>query len=183
MRSAIIFPFLLVLSACTTGPYPVSSPYFQIPPGSKLVLKQELTIPPNAGRVYIQYGKVVTPKEKDSYHAHCWFLSWEVLDTTQLIKPDTFIVTNSQQIEGVVMRDINIQLAMNGVGIGMNEGGGPMALEYSTEMNIRSDKQPAIRRFVCSHWENPLDAKHLTVAQMQKALGQIAQIQLNTAGN
>jgi hypothetical protein len=181
MRSVFILPILVSLASCSTGPYPVSSPYFQIPAGSKLVLKRELTIAPNAGRVYIQYGKVVSPKEKDNYHAHCWFLSWDVLDTAQVIKPDTFIVTKSQQLEGVVMRDTNLQFAMNRTGFGMSEGGGPMALEYSTEMSIHSDKQPAIRRFVCSHWEIPTDAKHLTVAQMQKVLGQIAEIQLNTA--
>jgi hypothetical protein len=181
MRYVLIPCLLLTLSACSTGPFPVSSPYFQIPAGSTIVLKQELTIPPNAGRVYIQYGKVVTPKEKDSYHAHCWFLSWDVLDTAQVIKPDTFVVTKSQQLEDVVMRGTDTQLAMNGAGFGMYEGGGPMALEYSTEMHIHSDKQPVIRRFVCSHWENPTDARHLTVAQMQATLGQIAEIHLNVS--
>ena len=180
MRSVILFPLFAALAACSSGPYPVSSPYYHIPAGSKLVLKQELTIPPNAGRIYIQYGKVVTPKEKDNYHAHCWFLSWEVLDSAQVIKPDTFIITNTQQLEDVVTRQVSHQFAMNGLGIGMYGGGSPLALEYSTEFRIHSDLQPAIRRFVCSHWENPDDAKHLTVAQMQKVLGQIAEIQLNT---
>jgi hypothetical protein len=179
MRSAIILPLLLLLAACNTGPYPVSSPYFQIPAGSKLLLKQELTIPPNAGRVYIQYGKVVTPKEKDNYHAHCWFLSWDVLASAQVIKPDTFIITHSQQQESVVMRQARLQFAMNGFGL-HGDDGAPMALVYSTEMWIHSETQPAIRRFTCSHWEDPLDANHLTVGQMQKVLGQIAEIQLNT---
>lgn len=180
MRTKLFFPILLVLVACSTGPYPVSSPYFKIPPGSKLVLHQELTIPPNAGRVYIQYGKVVTPKEKDSFHANCWFLSWNVLETAQVIKPDTFIITRSQQLQNVVQRNTHVLYAANSVGFGMSDGGGPMALEYYTEMTIHSDAQPAIRRFVCSHWENPDDAKHLTVAQMQQTLGQIAEIHLNT---
>ncbi len=182
MYRLLLAMVILSLAACATGPVPVSSPYFRIPDGSKLVLKQELTIPPNAGRVYIQYGKVVTPKEKDDWHAHCWFLSWDVLERTQVIKPDTFIITHSQQLEDVAMRETSWQFAASQIGIGMTEGGGPMALVYSTEMRIHSDRQPAIRRFVCSHWEDPLDAKHLTVAQMQKALGKIADIQLN-AGN
>jgi len=179
MRILMILAFFLLLAACQTGPYPVTSPYFQIPPGSKLILKQALTIPPNAGRVYIQYGKVVTPKEKDDWHAHCWFLSWDVLETEQKIKPDTFIITHSQQQEDSVMRHTNLQYAMNG-GL-YNDLGVPTALIYTTEMRIHSDSQSAIRRFACSHWENPSDAKHLTVKQMQQTLGSIVQIQLNPA--
>jgi hypothetical protein len=179
MQRIFIIVVFLSLAACSTGPAPVTSPYFRIPAGSKLVLKQALTIQPNAGRVYIQYGKVVTSKEKDDWHAHCWFLSWNVLDSAQVIKPDTFIITHSQQLEDVALRQTPQQYAMNGLGIGTNDGG-PMALVYSTEMRIHSDTQPGIRRFVCSHWEDPNDAKHLTVAEMQKTLGQIAVIQINT---
>lgn len=181
MRSIFALLLGLTLSACSTGPYPVTSPYYQIPAGSKLILKQTLTIPPNAGRVYIQYGKVVTPKEKDDFYAHCWFLSWYVLSTPQVIKPDTFIITKSEKFEDTVSRQPDHLFAMNGfLGIGAYHDGGPMALEYSTEMHIHSDKQPNIHRFVCSHWETPYDANHLTVAEMQRALGHIAQIQLNT---
>jgi len=180
MYRLLLVLIMMSLSACATGPVPVSSPYFRIPAGSKLVLKQELTIPPNAGRVYIQYGKVVTPKEKDDWHAHCWFLSWNVLDQAQIIKPDTFTITQSQQLEEVVQLETPKQFAAIRVGFGMHQDGGPMALVYSTEMRIHSDTQPEIRRFICSHWENPVRANHLTVADMQKTLGQIAEIQLNT---
>lgn len=179
MRRLFLFMAFLSLAACSTGPVPVTSPYFRIPAGSKLVLKQELIIPPNAGRIYIQYGKVVTPKVKDDWHAHCWFLSWDVRDRAQLIKPDSFNITHSQQLEEVAMHQTSRQFAANGIGIGMTDGGGPMALVYSTEMSIHSDRQPAIRRFVCSHWEDPRGARHLTVAEMQQTLGQIAEIQLN----
>ena len=181
MQRLFFIALLLSLAACSTGSVSVSSPYFRIPAGSKLILKQELTIPANAGRVYIQYGKVVSPKEKENFHAHCWFLSWDVLDRAQVIKPDTFIITHSQQLEDVVSRRVVHQYAMNGLGLGFGDSdGGPMALVYSTEMRIHSATQPAIRRFVCSHWEDPNDAKHLTVAEMQKALGKIAEIQLNS---
>lgn len=179
MRHVFLLLLVVALSACSTAPVPVTSPYYQIPPGSKLLLKQAVTIPPNDGRVYIQYGKVVSPKEKDDYHAHCWFLSWKVLDRAQPIKPDTFTITYSQQLEEVVSRQPDHLYAMNGM-LGMDYDGGPMALVYSTEMHIHSDRQPDIRRFICSHWEDPNDAQHLTVAEMQKAMGHIAQIQLKT---
>lgn len=181
MRNACVFLLSITITACSTGPAPVSSPYYRIPMGSKLILKQTLTIPPNAGRVYIQYGKVVTAKEKDDFYPHCWFLSWKVLSTAQVIKPDTFTITKSEKREDMVSRRSVQRFAMNGLlAMGMYSDGGPMALVYSTQMHIHSDRQPNIRRFACSYWENPDDAKHLTVAEMQKTLGKIAQIQLNT---
>jgi hypothetical protein len=178
MRSLLFFLIGITLSACSAGPYPVTSHYYRIPSGSKLILKQALTIPPNAARVYIQYGKVVTPNEKDNWHAHCWFLSWNVFEHAQVIKPDTFIITHSQQLEDIVMRHTKLQYALLG-----NRGGNsgvPTALIYTTEMRIHSDSQSAIRRFACSHWENPNYATHLTVKQMQQALGQIVKIELST---
>jgi len=178
MHRIAILLLILGLAGCSTQVTNPASPYFLIPAGSKIILKRELTIPPNAGRVYIQYGKVVSSKEKDDYHAHCWFESWDVLDHSQIIKPDTFAITKSQHLEDVVSRQSPLLYAALNVGAG-SEGGGPMALVYTTHMTIHSDTQPAIRQFACSHWEDPLDAKHLTVAQMQKALGNIAEIQLN----
>jgi hypothetical protein len=179
MRSVLLIPLLLALSACSSGPYPVSSPYYLIPAGSKVVLKQELTILPNAARVYIQYGRVVSPIEKNNYYAHCSFLSWQVLGSEQLIKPDTFIVIETRHLEDIVQLDTGRQLASNVLAYGVFGDSAPQALVYSTELTIHSDTQPDIRRFICSYWENPGDAQHITVAQIQQALGNIAEIQLN----
>jgi len=181
MRIAIIGLISGILAGCSSGPYPVSSPYYAIPTGSKLVLNHALSIPPNAARIYIQYGKVVSSKQKDDYYAHCWFESWRVLDTSQVIEPDTFTITRSIQTDDVVQRRATQRYAILETVSESNspEGGGPLALVYSTDMHIHSVKQPDIRRFVCSHWENPDDARHLTVAEMQKALGNIATIILN----
>ncbi|MFV2058257.1 MAG: hypothetical protein ACC707_17465, partial [Thiohalomonadales bacterium] len=44
---------------------------------------------------------------------------------------------------------------------------------YSTELYLHSEKQPDVRVLTCSHWENPLDASHLSVNQIQNAVGKI----------
>ena len=177
----LIACFLLAtLVGCITGPVPITSPYYRIPEGSQLVLKQALTIPPNTGHVFIQYGEVVTPKEKDQYYAHCWFQSWKVLDIPQIIQPDTFIVTATLKDENWVQTPGSYQLASAGIVAGFRGGdGGPSAIEYSTELTIHSALQPDIRKFACNHWEDPADAQHLTVAEMQKALGDIAEIRIH----
>lgn len=181
MRGVTFIPLFLALTACASGPYPVTSPYYYIPAGSKVILKQELTIQPNAARVYIQYGHVVTPKEKDNFHAHCSFLSWKVLNVAQHIKPDTFIITKTEKYEDVVQNTASTkQIASIRLAFGMFTSGAPMALIYKTKLTLHSETQPDIRRLICEHWENPDDAYHLTVAQMQQALGDIAEIQVKS---
>ena len=112
----LLFPVLL-LTACATGPYPVTSPYYQIPSGSQVILKQELTIPPNQARVYFQYGKVIKERDKDKYYPHCWFLSWKSRDTAQTIKPDTFTVIKTQKYENVVQLPTRGPAGMGGLPI------------------------------------------------------------------
>ena len=168
-----------MLTACQSGPYPVSSPYYRIPAGSRLIVNQAVTIPPNQARVYIQYGKVISPREKKQYYAHCWFLSRQVLTEAQVIRPDTFVITEIKKYEDIVSDSTPIQLASL-AGMRVDSGAAIMAIEYSTVLSLESKTQPDIIRFVCNHWEDPLDAKHLTVAEMQKTLGDIATIELAT---
>ena len=183
MRKALLFFLSLILTACTTTPYPVTSPYYQIPPGSQVLLKQPLSIPPNQARVYIQYGKVISAKDKEKYYPHCWFLSWKVLDTSQTIKADSFTVIKTEKFENMVQTPTWYQYAgiYGGIGIGMKQDDGPTAVEYTTRLTIQSDTQSGIREFACNHWDHPVDGEHLTVAEMQKALGDIVEIKLNTA--
>lgn len=188
MRILLVICITCIVTACASGPYPVTSSYFNIPAGSQIELKQPLTIAPNRARVYLQYGKVVSEREKDRYQPHCWFLSWKVLETPQPINVGTFTVLRSQKDEEIVRKDSNIKLASNsprvGVGVGVTVGGSmdplggsaPLAVVYTTQIHIHSDRQPDIRMLECSHWDDPSSGEHLTVEQMQNALGDIATI-------
>ena len=187
---------LSILTGCASGPYPITSPYFRIPAGSRIELNQPLTILPKTARVYLQHGKVVSPAEKDRYQANCWFLSWKVQETAQTIAADTFLVKGSLKSEDLVYNLSNVMFASQslqaditadvGVGIGIGIGVGqnrglfasdtPMATEYTTTLQIHSDRQPDIRQLACSHWDDPSSGEHLTLEKMQKALGNIATI-------
>lgn len=180
MRTRLFILITLALTGCATAPYPVSSPYYHIPAGSRLVLKQMLTIPPHSARIYIQYGKVITPRKRDQYYAHCWFLSRKVLDEAQFIAPDTFIITGTKKFEDYVQPQTEIRLASLADLASRRSDNGPTAIEYSTVLSIYSDSQPDIFQFICNHWEDPYDAEHLTVAEIEKTLGEIATIELAT---
>lgn len=176
MRLFLLTVIFLQFAACASGPWPISSPLYLIPGGSKLIVKQSLTIPAGKGRVYLQGGKQISEKEKDQYYAHCWFLSRKVLQTPQTIQPDTFIVTHSSKLEEEVQLKSRYQLASLSSGIYASNGA--TATEYITELDIHSDKQADIFRFACSHWEDPTDAQHLTVKDMKQVLGDMVIIEL-----
>jgi len=183
------------LTGCATKQYPITSPFFRIPSGTRIVLNETLTIPPNTARVYLQFGKVISAKEKDRYQPNCWFRSWKVLETPQIIQPDTFIVIQTQKNEDYVQNISNLKTASAsvsteiGVGVGVGIGAGkrmdifssdaPMAIEYTTQLTIHSESQSDIRRLACSHWDDTQTGQHLTVEQMQSALGKIATIYID----
>jgi len=170
---------LLIIPACQSGPYSADSPYYRIPVGSRVEVKKVLTIPANRARVYLQFGKSIQPGEVDQYSAHCWFLSWEVLNKNQTINPDTFIVTHVQEFEDHVLRQGTMLLASSRKVHFWGVDGGSTAIEYSTEFTIHSDEQQNIRKLVCNHWEDPSDARHLTLTDIRMALNEIAEIHLN----
>ena len=118
----------------------------------------------------------MTGKHVDQYYAHCWFLSWKVLETKQIIKPDTFLILGTKKTEVYVKSTTPFQLASSSSGI---NGGGLSAIEYTTTLTIASETQPDIRQFVCNHWEDPHDAQHLTVAEIRQAMGEIVTLKLH----
>lgn len=193
VSSFLFAAITIMIYGCASGPYPVTSPYYQIPPGSLLEVKQTLTIPANRARVYLQYGKVITEKQKDRYQPNCWFLSWKLMETQQTIMPDTFTVMRSAKAEDYVQNTSSIKLASRsisvesgiGVSIGARDGTGvlggdaPMATVFTTQLFIQSEKQPDIRMLECSHWDDPSTGEHLTVQQIQDALGTIVTLRIN----
>lgn len=181
------------MAACASGPYPITSPYYQIPAGSHVEVTRALTIPPESARVYFQHGNVISPSEKDNYQPNCWFLSWKVLEAAQTILPDTFLIKGSQKSQDFVHHLANIKYASRSgqvnidVGVGIAVGNGmnflagdrPVAAEFTTTLQIHSDKQPDIRQLACSHWDDPSSGKDLTVEQMQQALGSYVAIKID----
>jgi len=169
----------MVITGCAGGPYPTSSPFYNIPVGTQIVVLKSLVIPADSARVYLQHGKVVTPTERDQYEYNCWFLSWKVKETVQTIEPDNFIVSKVQHTDFYVQYKPLIQLAMseysNKYLLAM---GGATATEYTTELSIHSDNHPDIRQLVCSYWGDPRSGVHITVPQMKAVLGDIAQIRI-----
>ena len=165
MKMLIIIAVCITLQACSS----VQS-YSDVTTENTLELKKRLVIPADNARVSIQYGKVVSQSQIDNYYPHCWFVSWKREKRAQVIEADTFKITAVRETyESVKLKTGGYRFSSLAIA-----DAGLTAIDYFTEIDIYSAKQPNIKRLICSHWEDPADAAHLNLKQIQNALGSIA---------
>ena len=120
---------------------------FRIPPGSKLVLNRELTIPAGVAHIILQHGEV--GPAANEFEVNCRF---EVRDLgPRVIHPDSFLITSwSSQREWV------------------NE---PNTLKFYKVFHLKSEHQADIMPMTCQYWYYPLFGRPVTIRQVQEALG------------
>jgi len=168
MYKLIAIIFIINLHACSVKDY-----YGDLTPGDQAIVNKALTINANDARVSIQNGKVVEYARLDHYYPHCWFISLKRNTSPQIIKPDTFrIVKIRHAYEYVMNLKGGYLLSL------LSQSAGLTAVSYMTEIDIASERQKNITRLLCSHWEDPEDAEHLSIAQINQTLGSLVSITL-----
>ena len=125
-----------------------SSLWFRLPPGSKLVLNRELTIPAQRAHIMLQHGEPHTASS--SYEVACRF---EVRDLgPRIIQPGTFLIT--------------------GYGNQREWENHPHTMRYYKTIRLQSEHQPGILPMVCEYFDWPLYGRPVTQAQVEEALGE-----------
>ncbi|MGD8639579.1 MAG: hypothetical protein PVG89_03070 [Gammaproteobacteria bacterium] len=173
----------LLLAGCATTDYiPGPLAYQTVKPGATLTLHQPLTIEPHSAGVRIQYGKVIPHKLLDQWYPNCRFEVLNPRETKQVIQPETFTITRVTY-ENYLVRADSVMLAQVGIGISIGGVGGdgdaPTADVYTTFFYLESETQPDVSRLLCEYWEDPADARHLMLEEIQQALGDIISINAN----
>ena len=180
MKTPLLALLALTLSACqSTAPLPVTSPYYLIPVGSRLVLNQPIEIAPTSATVRLQFGKIVSRFNSQDFEPLCVFESRIVGERAQIIEPDSFEIIR-------VRRDYNTLSAQAEprarlIRAFADDGGGSRQY-YKTELFLHSAKQPQILAMTCQHaWEpgsSALDLRPLTIDEIRQALGGYFTLQL-----
>lgn len=89
---------LVFLSACQSWhDSSENSPFYPIPVGSRLILKQPLSIPADRASVYIQRGRIVPYNGRDTYYANCEFELYTLKPVERTVDPDEFTVSKVAQ--------------------------------------------------------------------------------------
>lgn len=179
-----------VLSACSTAPFPpAASEQVQ----GQFVINRALLIAPEKTRVFIQQGQVVD--KVDVGDPVCVIESWQKLDQTQAINPDTFSVrqvtyrhgdvSNGFGVYGTTDTGLGLRFGLGGFGAEVNPSAASMmqndyrVVQSAMVMRIVSVKQPLIYKLSCysaQGWSSSVEMPN--EAQINHTLGGLAQLQL-----
>lgn len=141
-------------------------------PTAKLILNQDLTIPAHKTGVFIQGGVVISASARDQYHANCRLIVKDLKTTPQIVKAGQFDITHIQFDEDYVSSTMPLY-ASTSTHRYIMVSDGPSPQNYATEIYLSSMEQPNVTKLVCSHWEDPTLANHLTPSQIRTTLGDI----------
>ena len=148
MKLTFMLVFVIAVLGCrTAATYDENSFAFIIPRGSKLVLKQPLSIPSGSAHIKFQQGRQVGGV--DEYNVNCQFRVRNL--GPQDIQADSFLITNA--------------------GDGEEWVSAPSTRRFFKNIFLKSDRQPEVMTLICQVWAPPRWGRSVSVPQMREALG------------
>jgi len=179
---------LAVGSACSSWVVIDSASPFYVPPvGSRVVVKQRLTVPPGKTRVFLQFGKVIPRSARDDYAVNCNFDINTLNDSPRFIEAGIYTVTRSLRHSDDVVSREPLRLAASGSLAGMmfgdyDNGGTPVLFE-EVVLTLTSTPPSDVRELACrGAMDEPLEMQLPTLAEMRQALGAYATIEVPESG-
>lgn len=166
-----ILPLLLLLTACSgsavVGGFGVNT-FTALSADSVLELRQTLTIPADALVVYLQQGRV-SSGGVNQYQPNCTFELRHKRAVSQQVQPDKFLI-----------RQFGAQRSDTGA-LGFYIGGpgdlfgadAPSFTIATTVFYLHSPKQPDVLALRCQQWQPWGEARYLSRADIQNALGDV----------
>ena len=178
---------LAVGSACSslvvTDP---ASPLYVPPVGSRVVVKQRLTVPPGMTRVFLQYGQVIPRSARNDYAVNCNFEINTLSDSPRTIEVGSYTVSRSlRRSDDIVSRE-PLRVAASGGLAGMmmfrSDGGTPVLFE-EVVLTLTSTPPTDVRELACrGAMDEPTEMRLPTLAEMRQALGAYATIEVPAGG-
>jgi len=176
MKIVALLPLCLLLTACqTTGPLDENSPSHLLPSGSRLVLKQELTIPAHSVSILLQGGHEVSNRDLERYQPHCRLEIQDMREIAQVVTADEFVVRRAFRDTKSSARTGLMKTALR------YAAEGPTYFVFRTVLDLHSERQPQVRSLTCQQWGNPGTGRHLSIREIRQALGEIFTLYLPDA--
>ena len=146
------------------------SPFYKVPINSKLILNQDIVIPPNRARVLIQNGKILPRNQIDRYYPYCEFEIRTLGEQEQVIRADEFVVIRlKQDVEGSLNNVMHASISNDR---------GSIIVAYNTMYYLESIRQPDVLRLMCMYWTDDSLDHYLTHNETKQALGELFSFQL-----
>ena len=172
MRLMLSMMFGLLTACQSWNDSSENSPFHPIPVGSRLILKQPLSVPADRVSVYIQRGKIVPYNGRDTYYANCEFEVNTLKPVARTVAPDEFTVSRVAQYIRVNRYEPGGMYAQ----VGRNSD--VSSKLYAWMIYLRSPRQPDVLRMTCGRWDYPGAARQLTIREVRDTLGDLFILQL-----
>jgi hypothetical protein len=145
----LAIPLLDGCEAMLAQKYDISSQFYKIPAGSKLILNRPLDIPAGRAHVVIQSGKAGAGANQ--YAVNCE-LEVRTLGPVK-VQPDTFDISWAELSREWVSQ--------------------PNIMRFYRVLHLQSVAQPDVLKLMCQDWDGPLLGRNISVPEMRAALGDV----------
>lgn len=168
----------LSLSACSSNfqtAVDTSSPYYRLPVGSKVVLKQDLVVAPGRTRLFLQQGQTMMLGDFDRYLANCNFEISALSEEPQTIQSQHFSVSKVDELMVEVVERDSQQRFLK---VAMDDSGTPMVTR-GYHFWLRSAQQADVIRLSCrGAFAEMWAAQPPTLEEIRQAVGDLIELQL-----
>ena len=178
MQRKLLFLLALLLSGCSqTYMFNDDTAYpYNLPPvGSRVVLKQPLTVPGGETRIFLQGGQMMKKSEFDRYKPSCSFELRKLADNPRTIEPDSFITTRVQRLTQEVVQRSNTPDGL--LKVGLDDSSGSPLVTQGYHLWLGSEKQPDVMRMTCRGAFDDLPrADPPSLDEVKQSLGDYAEL-------
>jgi len=179
VRLALTILFATTIAACGI---PAKRVEPAVSTGTSLQIKQSFENLPNGSKIYFQSGNALKIGQVDRWSPYCELYvinKNQQADYHTSVSPGRFEVTGSKFNEEYVDNQNfesfeSIQLASR-----LWDGDGPPSyILYSSILHLWSSQQPDVKTLTCSQKASTYGDYHLTLSQIQQALGPSIELNL-----
>lgn len=170
MKRTLLIPLVAtVLSGCQSAPQAGGAGplLYEAVRGRTIVLNKPVTVVANQARAYLQGGVEVTAQQVSRDSPHCEVEVRTLSPAPTVVQPDRFTVTRIR----------NPEEGSEGFGTAFMSAFRSGTTKYTTEMRVKSEKQPDVLQITCSNEMDTTRGHHLTVRQFNSAVGGYLSIQ------
>ncbi len=155
--------------------------YFNPGPGAKVVVNEDVSLPPRILRAYFQDGRQMPKKEVNPHYPNCHLEFNAISDQARTIPPGAYAVVRTERRYAPLAAFEPVQVASLGLTLAQFHPGGSPTINYETRFFLKAIEGGAedIRSLNCAQWGEPgsIDT-YPTLDEIATALGEAARMEL-----